>query len=425
LNTSGKLPQKRRFRDYLVIIGPGIAIAATGVGAGDMVSAAVSGSRYGITIAWAAVVGALLKFVLNEGIARWQLATGTTILEGWINKLGRWVQLYFLIYIVIWSFLVGAALMSACGLVAHAIFPGISVAGWGIIHSVIAAIIILFTKYQRFETIMKFLIAIMFITIIGCAIWIQPPTTTLIESISQAGIPGGSSKFIMGVIGGVGGTLALLAYGYWIREKGWSGPEWKSVVRFDLGISYVFTGLFGVAIIVLASTILYTKGADIAGNSGVIKMAEMLGDVLGRFGQWAFLIGFWGTVASSMLGVWQGTPYIFCDFVGLAKKLPSSKHQAIINSRSKWYRGFLIWLAGPPLLLLALDRPIALIILFTVVAALFMPFLSGTLLYMNSRKEWVGENFRNGWLTNLLLLSCLALFGYLCVDELMHIIKQF
>ena len=65
---------------YLALIGPGIVLAATGVGAGDLVAASVSGARYGYAIAWAALVGAALKFVLSEGLARWQLATGTTLL---------------------------------------------------------------------------------------------------------------------------------------------------------------------------------------------------------------------------------------------------------------------------------------------------------------------------------------------------------
>jgi len=285
---------KRSFRYYLMIIGPGFAVAATGVGAGDMVSAAVAGSRYGMAIAWAAIVGAILKYVMNEGVARWQLATGTTILEGWISKLGKWVQYYFLIYIGVCSFIVGAALMSACGLVAHAIFPGISVAAWGIAHSIIAVIIVIFTKYQHFEVIMKLLIGVMFLSIIGCAIWIQPPTKTIFESISLAAIPGGSSRFIIGVIGGVGGTLPLLSYGYWIREKGWHGAAWKPVIRFDLFISYLFTGLFAVAIIVLASTLLNSNNVGISGNQGVFTMADMLGNVLGRIGHWTFLIGFLG-----------------------------------------------------------------------------------------------------------------------------------
>ncbi|MCG8668777.1 MAG: Nramp family divalent metal transporter, partial [Pseudomonadales bacterium] len=70
-------------------IGPGIMVAATGVGAGDVVTAAVAGARYGYLILWAALIGAILKWSLNEGLARWQLATGTTLLEGWIRHMPR------------------------------------------------------------------------------------------------------------------------------------------------------------------------------------------------------------------------------------------------------------------------------------------------------------------------------------------------
>ena len=102
-----------RWYTYLALVGQGIAVAATGVGAGDMVAAAVAGARYGFAVVWAAAVGAVLKCVLNEGLARWQLATGTTLLEGWVERLGRWVQVYFLVYLVLWSFLVAGALISA------------------------------------------------------------------------------------------------------------------------------------------------------------------------------------------------------------------------------------------------------------------------------------------------------------------------
>jgi len=47
-------------------IGPGIVIAATGVGAGDLIAASVSGARFGTTILWAAVIGA----IINENLAR-------------------------------------------------------------------------------------------------------------------------------------------------------------------------------------------------------------------------------------------------------------------------------------------------------------------------------------------------------------------
>ena len=55
---------------WLQALGPGILVAATGVGAGDLVAAAVSGASYGYALLWTAVAGAFLKFALTDGIAR-------------------------------------------------------------------------------------------------------------------------------------------------------------------------------------------------------------------------------------------------------------------------------------------------------------------------------------------------------------------
>ncbi|MCA1584264.1 MAG: Nramp family divalent metal transporter, partial [Acidobacteria bacterium] len=71
----------------LKLAGPGLIVAATGIGSGDVVSATVGGARYGVVLLWAIVVGAFFKFVLTEGIARWQLATGLTAVEGWAEYL--------------------------------------------------------------------------------------------------------------------------------------------------------------------------------------------------------------------------------------------------------------------------------------------------------------------------------------------------
>lgn len=80
----------------MALLGPGILIAATSVGAGDLLTASLAGSRHGLTLLWAAWVGALLKWFLNEGLARWQMSTGETLLEGWVHRLGRWIPWLFL-----------------------------------------------------------------------------------------------------------------------------------------------------------------------------------------------------------------------------------------------------------------------------------------------------------------------------------------
>ena len=82
-----------------------------------------------------------MKFALNEGLARWQLATGTTLLEGWVHRLPRIISIYFFIYLLLWTFVVAGALIAATGLAAHAIYPGLSVEQWGTTHSLLALVL--------------------------------------------------------------------------------------------------------------------------------------------------------------------------------------------------------------------------------------------------------------------------------------------
>ena len=101
---------------FLKLAGPGLVVAATGIGSGDVVSATVGGASYGVVLLWAIAIGAFFKFVLSEGIARWQLATGQTVLEGWAEYLPAWVKVYFAVYLVLWTVAVSAALTNATGL---------------------------------------------------------------------------------------------------------------------------------------------------------------------------------------------------------------------------------------------------------------------------------------------------------------------
>ena len=64
------------FGSRLKIVGPGLIMAATGVGAGDMVSSLNAGTEYGTIFLWAILIGALVKFYLTEGIGRWYMASG-------------------------------------------------------------------------------------------------------------------------------------------------------------------------------------------------------------------------------------------------------------------------------------------------------------------------------------------------------------
>ena len=49
------------------VIGPGLIVAATGVGAVDLVATLIAGSKYGYALLWCVVLGCVMKVVLVEG----------------------------------------------------------------------------------------------------------------------------------------------------------------------------------------------------------------------------------------------------------------------------------------------------------------------------------------------------------------------
>ncbi len=392
---------------WLGVILPGILVAATGVGAGDLLTASIAGSRLGLTVLWAAVFGAILKWTLNEGIARWQMATGTTLLEGWATRIGGWTHWLFLVYFVLWSFMVGGALISACGVAGAALVPlgdaNTSKIVWGVIHSLAGLVMVRFGGFKVFEKIMAACIAVMFVGVLITAALLAPDWAvvargSLIPTIQREGLP-----WMLGVLGGVGGTVTLLSYGYWIRESGRAGREGVRICRIDLAVAYALTALFGMAMIIIGNRIVVEgQGAQLA-----TQLAGQLGTVLGPAGKWMFLLGFWGAVFSSLLGVWQSAPYLFADFLRLR-----ARREVADLAATPAYRFWLAAIAVVPLMTLWISVQ-RIQLGYAVLGALFMPLLALTLLVLNNHPRWLAAEFRTGWLVNLLLAAIVLLFAWM------------
>src|SRR5918997_747016 len=194
------------FGSRLKIVGPGLIMAATGVGAGDMVSSLNAGTVYGTIFLWAIIVGALVKFYLTEGIGRWYMATGYTILKGW-RSLGRFVSGFFVVYLLILTFVFGAAAMSASALAFTAMFPILPLWAWAVLHGIFGFAVCITGRYKLFERIMMFFVVLMFVTIIGLAILLAPNLGELARGIVPTSFPEGSLLSVLALIGGGGGAF--------------------------------------------------------------------------------------------------------------------------------------------------------------------------------------------------------------------------
>jgi Mn2+/Fe2+ NRAMP family transporter len=398
----------------LRIVGPGLIIAATGVGAGDLVSSIVAGQRYGTALLWAILIGVVLKYTLTEGIGRWYVASGTTILEGWYS-MGRFVRAYFLVYLFLLTFVFGAAVMSACGLAVSAMFGGLPVWGWAIVHGVAGFLIVAFGRYGVFETVMKVFAGLVFVTVVALAALLTPDLGEILQGFVPT-LPDGSLLFALGLMGGIGATLTLASYTYWIRERGWRDPEWIPTMRLDLKVGYAVTGVFAVAMLIVGAAFLFGSDASIEDEEGLVALSDPLGERFGEVARWLFLIGFWATAFDSIIGAWNGFAYLFADYVRLARG-EGERGADELSERSPAFRAFLVWITFPPMLLFFLGQPVLVVIVYAALGAVFLPFLSATLLWLlNSRR--VAPEHRNGLFSNAVMAGAVVLFAVLAVQEI-------
>ena len=194
------------------VIGPGLLVAATGVGAADLVATLIAGQKYGYALLWVAVLGCILKIILVEGAGRYSLSTQRSIFEGW-RSLGLWTTIYFVPYIILWGFVYGAAAMSSTALPLAAIFPQVPLPVFAIASGLIGLALVWFGRYAFFEKVCAVLVALMLVTVVGAAVVTLPNVLDVLSGLVPR-IPEGSMINVLSVAGGVGGTITLAAYGY-------------------------------------------------------------------------------------------------------------------------------------------------------------------------------------------------------------------
>jgi Mn2+/Fe2+ NRAMP family transporter len=397
--------------------GPGIVIAVTGVGAGDMVSSLVAGTDFGMVLLWAVVLGAILKYFLTEGIGRWYMASGQTILQGW-RSLGRWAIWYFVIYLFIVTFVFGAAVTSTAALAVDAALPGVlPLWAWAALHSVAAFIIVGIGRYGLFEMIMKTFAALKFGIVILLAILLAPALGEVVLGFVPR-IPEGALINVLAIIGGVGGTYSLAAYTYWVRERGWRHSDWIPTMRTDLGFGYALTALFMVSMLIIGAELLFGTGTSISDEEGLLALVDPMQDRFGLLARWAFLIGFWAVATGAMLGAWNGGAYLFADCVRTIREAPDEEASDYLSEKSIFFRGFLAWMSFPPMILLAFGEPVLLVIVYASLGALFLPFLAITLLILlNSQR--VAPEYRNRLVSNVVLAVSVIPFIVVGVQEVL------
>lgn len=408
----------KTWRGRIAILGPGLILAAGGVGAGDLISALTGSARFGMTILWAAVLGVVLKYAVVEALARLYMTTGSTILRS-VRDVGRWLSALFLLFFLVMGLLYGAALSSLVGLAMRAMAPVLPVDAWSILLLLVAAAIVSIGRYYVFEKFMTGFVILAFIGVVGTAIFtvanLSDPARFTASMVPT--FPSGSTLAVLAIVGGVGGTFSTATYGYYARDKGWRDTSWIPVMRFDVAVGYILTFLFAFALFTIGTEFLFTGGDTISGSQGLLALSNPIGESISVAVGWLFLGGFFITVFDSTVSGLTNLSYLLADSLRVVRDIPEEEAARYTSQNSRWFRGALAYCTLPSIVIILIGEPVFLALLYAAFGALILPLLAIVLLRHLNGKH-IEKKYRNKIMSNFFLGVALLLFVGLAGQEL-------
>ena len=73
-------------RGILRSLGPGLIIAGSIVGSGELIATTTTGAEAGFTLLWLIIIGCIIKVFVQVELGRYTITTGTTTMSG-LNSL--------------------------------------------------------------------------------------------------------------------------------------------------------------------------------------------------------------------------------------------------------------------------------------------------------------------------------------------------
>jgi manganese transport protein len=351
-------------------IGPGIILAGSIVGSGELIATTTLGADWGYMFLWLILFSCVIKVFVQIELGRVAISSGKPTL-GVLNELPglRWRvnwQVWWWLFMVLATVAQMGAMVGSVGQALHLAMPGVAswatqAAGceasalgrvliahpehpWAIVTGFAAVALLLSGGYLMIERLTTFLVVSITFVTVACVLAL--PAAGF--SISLADIATGfdfhfpadakgradaiTKAFAVFGMTGVG-AAELYSYPYWCLEKGYArfvGPRtgddawvrrangWMRVMHLDAWVSMVVFTLATVSFYLLGATVLHRLDLHPSGKNTIAELANMYVQV---FGQWTwslFLIGAWAVLFKTLYVASAGHSRLTSDFFDMA-----------------------------------------------------------------------------------------------------------
>ncbi|MFN7646443.1 MAG: Nramp family divalent metal transporter [Acidobacteriota bacterium] len=396
----------RHFWQILRRIGPGMILAASIVGSGELIATTSLGAEVGYVALWLIIISCVLKPALQSEMGRFTIATGQTGL-GSFNlvpgpRLGvSWVVWMWAFMVLVTMFQIGA-MFAGVAQVLHTLVPGVTITAWVLGLLAMSLWLLLGGGYERVEHLATFKVGLFtMITLLCAMVLVSKPeyftVPLLLEGLSFK-LPGQGLATAVAVFGITGvGAAELFMYPYWCVEKGYArytgarvdSPVWRSraqgwikVMNTDIVASMAIYTIATLAFYLLGAGVLHSQGLLPAGNEMIAVLSKMYTETLGSWALWVFYVGACATLYGTIFAATASNSRVYSDMACLLGAFDRGDYAA----RVKWRNRFVCMLLLIPvgLYFLKVD-PSRMVKIGGVAQALMLPVIAISVLYLRYR----------------------------------------
>jgi len=388
-------------------IGPGMVLAASIVGSGELIATTTLGAQTGFSVLWMILLSCAIKPVVQAELGRYTIATGRTGLEGFDALPGprpalRWIVWAWAATVILTLLQIGG-MYGAVSQVMNALVPMIPVGVWVGVCLAITLAILLGGGYERIERFAFIKVGLFtLLTICAAAILFgrsDPISASDLASGLQFDLPTAGLATAVAVFGitGVGAT-ELVMYPYWCVEKGYArftGPRdgtvewvqrargWIRVMHIDIVCSLAIYTLATIAFYLLGASVLHGMGIVPADSDTISVLSNIYTQTLGEWGLWAFYAGAVVTLYGTIFASTAAHARLFADAVRIAGGYARDD----AASRLRWRQRFVIALSVLPVLLYwFLRAPVQMVVAGGIAQALMLPLIGTAAIYLRHRQ---------------------------------------
>jgi manganese transport protein len=384
-------------------IGPGIVLASSIVGSGEVIATTTLGAQVGYAALWIVLVSCAIKPVVQAELGRYTIVTGYTGLEGFNSVPGPRAGVGWLVWA--WAITVTLTLLQIGGMyggvaqVLHALIPAIAVNAWVAICLGITLAVLLGGGYSRIERFAMLKVGLFtMLTVCAAVVLVLRPGAVSLPDLAEGlsfRLPAAGLVTAIAVFGitGVGAT-ELVMYPYWCVEKGYArfvGPRepdpawaarargWIRVMHLDIICSLVIYTMATIAFYLLGAGVLHRMGLVPAARDMVAVLSQIYTQTLGGWGLWLFYAGVIVTLYGTIFAATAAHSRMMADLVRVLGVFPRDDAEA----RARWRDRFVVLLATLPALFYWLfESPVRMVVAGGVAQALMLPLIGFAAIYV-------------------------------------------